>query len=349
MAFKMPELKRARDIIVEKCGLPSGDAARVIGLFNTGGASGVPDYQTISNILAGDVSAVPGACAALDINTGSAPAGSVKDPGEAAPTDTKTGDGSSVTAGLVKDIKPGEATPGASTGQKTTKNKAKNKNIPVKQKDTAPVEGVHAVREPKKDIIPSAPGEVVQDDELPPGFGDRCCEWVEAFCDKHGIDSNHIKSQQWRSACMYVGENIKHTGVYRDRERERHEGGVIYSGPKLEKLLALWAYLCGSYNQVPLVSDFINFSGVSRGFFYDYDGRGLSSTSVQLVQKARKIEEAGLGSAVVSGGGAAVGSMFLLKARHNYSETVTIQHTSSTTALGVSDLPLLQDLSNKKA
>lgn len=332
MAFKMPELKKARDIIVEKCGLPSGDAARVIGLFNTGGASGVPEYDKISAILSGDVSAVPGACKVLGIITGG-----VTGPGEVTPGPSDTQANDYIAAGDgSRDSKPGEARP----AKKTTKKKI----IPAKQKDKAPGRGVHAqaVQDSKKDIIPAASGEVVQGDELPPGFGDRCCEWVEAFCNKHGIDSNHIKSQQWRSACMYVGENIKQSDVIRDRERERHNGGRVYSGAKLEKLLALWAYLCGSYNQVPLVSDFINFSGVSRGFFYDYNGEGLSSTAIQLVQKARKIEEAGLGSAVVSGGGAAVGSMFLLKARHNYSETVTIQHTSATTALGVAELPLLE-------
>ena len=342
MGYKMAELKRARDIVAEKMRIPSGDAAQVIGYYNGGFGAPAPDTDKIGAILAGDVSAVPAACKALGITTGGATGSRETAPGDNKPG-VNTGDGSrdaeKPAGGVkpVKDIKTREAAPAASEGKKASKKAVKNK-------DTAPAGGVHAqaVQDSKMDIIPAAEAEVVQDDELPPGFGDRCAEWVEAFCAKHEIDSKHIKAQQWRSACMYVGENIKHTGVYRDRERERHEGGIIYSGKKLEKLLALWAYLCGTYNQVPLVSDFVNFSGVSRGFFYDYEGRGLSSTSVQLVQKARKIEEAGLGSSVAGGGAGAVGGMFLLKARHNYSETVTIQHTSSTTALGVAELPLLE-------
>lgn len=338
MEFKMRDLLKAKDIVAQSCGISTGDAARVIGLFNTGGASGVPEYDKISAILSGDVSAVPAACKVLGITTGGATG-----PGEAGLSDSKTGGASdSIKTGggsAVKDIKTGDTAGGASVSSKKPTTSKKNATRKEKTSPSLSVKGVHG---PRAEVIPAASGEVVQSDELPPGFGDRCCEWVEAFCNKHGIDSTHIKSQQWRSACMYVGENIKQSDVIRDRERERHNGGRVYSGAKLEKLLMLWAYLCGSYNQVPLVSDFINFSGCSRGFFYDYNGEGLSSTAIHLVQKARQIEEGGLGSAVVSGGGAAIGSMFLLKARHNYSETVTIQHASATTALGVSDLPLLE-------
>ena len=341
MAFKMPELKRARDIIVEKCGLSSGDAARVIGLFNTGGASGVPRYDIISNILAGDFSAVPGACAALDIKAGSAPAGSaarsagsVKDPGEAVPTDIKTGDGAG-------DIKPGEATPGASTGQKSTKNKAKNKNIPVKQKDKAPAGGVHAQR--VQDMTRAELyGDNTEAEELPPGFVDNIRLWLDMWAESENIDLSRLHAQQWRAACMFIGEKIKQSHVLNDDKWIHSHGGRGYSGKRLEALLDVWAYLCGKYKQVPLVSDFVYFSGTHKNYFYDYGGQGLSSTSVAILKKARDIEEAGLGASVAGGGPGAVGGMFLLKARHNYSETVTIQHTSATTALGVAELPLLE-------
>ena len=91
------------------------------------------------------------------------------------------------------------------------------------------------------------------------------------------------------------------------------------------------------------MSDFVSFSGVSKSYFYDYDGRGLSSSSVSILKKARQIEEGGLGSSVAGGGAGTVGGIFLLKTRHGYSETVTIQHTSSAAAVGVGDLPLLTD------
>ena len=140
-----------------------------------------------------------------------------------------------------------------------------------------------------------------------------------------------------------MGQYVKGRGQLRDRDREKINGGIIYNPSRLESLLYVWAFLCGVFHMVPLVPDFVSFSGVHRNYFYDYDGRGLTSTSVQIVKKARKIEENGLAASVAGGGAGAVGGMFLLKTRHNYSETVTIQHASAAAALGLSDVPRLAE------
>lgn len=302
MAFTMKQLKHARDIIADSYGLPSGDAARVIGYYNGAGPALRPDC--IENILAGDLSGVPAALAALGLQ---------KIP--------------------VKENLNGSA----EKKPPFDPEKQKAKKASAVSGSACDLPGVPA------SSVPAVDGDIVKENnnELPAGYGDRVEGWFNDFANKYGFDIYKLHAQQWRSACMYVGENIKASGVYRDRERERHEGGVIYSGEKLEKLLALWAYFCGIYKQVPLVSDFISFSGVSRGFFYDYDGRGLTAASVQLAKKARQIEETGLGASVAGGGPGAIGGMFLLKTRHGYSETVTIQHASPAAAVGVSDLPKL--------
>lgn len=298
------------------------------------------DDNIIQSLLAGDLSSVPGVLSELGVTFKGSAAGA------AASSKAASNKGSRAAAPV--------GAPGASSDKKTDKkNKSRikeNKRAAAGVNTASGITAAAGVLSPSvgddlvkgsADDLQAVEGSAVPDNELPVGFGDRCCEWVEDFCNKHNLDITRLKSQQWRSACMYIGENIKASGVYRDRERERHEGGVIYSGVVLEKLLYLWAYLCGVYNQVPLASDFINFTGVSRGFFYDYDGRGLTAASVRLAQKAKQIEESGLGSSVAGGGAGAIGGMFLLKTRHGYSETVTIQHASPAAAVGVSDLPKL--------
>ena len=370
--FKMQDLKKAVAIVADNCGIDSREASKIIGLFNTGRAGGVevcePSHDTISAILAGDVSGVPAACAVLGIEyKDKAPADNMT--GDNSGSIDKAGDGS---GDIVKETTPAGCV-GAPAGSVVASDSASDK-IPAspKKRNTSPnkkaattknfntsqareagpvVESVNTgVNSDEAQVVPAASAEVVNDnkDELPAGFGDRCCEWVEAFCNKHNLDITHLKAQQWRSACMYVGENIKQSHVLDNIDWIKSHGGRGYSGVKLEKLLRVWAYLCGLYNQVPLVSDFINFSGVHPNYFYDYEGRGLSSSSVEIVKKARAIEESGLGSSVAGGGAGAVGGMFLLKTRHGYSETVTIQHAASAPAVGVAELPKLMDLGGGK-
>ena len=323
MAFSLQQLNTAKNAIMDHYNISAADASRVIGLFNTGYDSGrevcspCPDY--IADILQGDLSSVAYALDALQINKSAAPEKPLKSPEKTAAIH----DDNIPTNDIKATVKPLTSSREAS--------------MPVISQDTSA-----ALPDIQADIVPAIEGDIVPaSDDLPSGFGDTCCQWVEDFCQKYNIDISRLKSQQWRSACMYIGEHIKQSDVIRDKEKEKHNGGRVYSGAKLEKLLYVWAYMCGIYNQVPLASDFINFSGVHRNYFYDYDGQGLSSTAVRIAQKAKAIEEGGLGSSVAGGGAGTVGGIFLLKTRHGYSETVTIQHSASAASVGVGDLPLL--------
>lgn len=329
MALNIQDLKKAREIITNEFELSVSEAARVVGAFNAAGR--VDDLRAI---LGGDLSSVPGVLSDLDIS----------------------GSGAASYAGFVGALGGSVAASGSASNKIPA---AENKAVTGQNKDSSeagdpsgvrPIAGGLRRNFPTRENIKavfaqtSTEAEIVTDsDELPSGFADSVQEWLEDFANKYGFDLFKLHSQQWRAACMWVGEYIKKNGVIRDRERERHEGGRIYSGKKLEELLQVWAYFCGVLRQVPLVSDFINFSGCHRNFFYDYDGQGLTSAAVRILQKARAIEAGGLSSSVAGGGAGVIGGIFLLKARHGYSETVNVNHVSSTHDNTASALPVFGD------
>lgn len=179
------------------------------------------------------------------------------------------------------------------------------------------------------DVMPAG----MQADGLPADIIPTIQQWIHDFGAVNDIDIQKMDPQQWRACCMYIGHYIKQDGLLRDHNRERKTGAPIaYSGNALESLLSVWAYFCGLYKKAPIVPDFINFSGVHPNFFYDYDGRGLTSTSVDIVKKARRIEENGLQSNVSGGAPGAVGSMFLLKCRHGYQESPQVLQISPASA-----------------
>ena len=354
MGFAIQDLKQIRDNIADVYKIDSVQAARVVGFYNVGEHK---DHDTLNNMLLGDLSLVPAALSALGISS---------DIVQATPTNESREEKTASDLAEKKEEKT------AKRSKNATRQTADNNNdlqattsplasslgasdiladkIPTKdikdhtKQNTAYTSKYYPfpTREEIKALSADTPQiEIIQGDELPPSFGDTVEGWFESFANKYNFDIYKLHPQQWRAACMYVGENIKASGVIRDRQKEKHNGGKVYSPHKLEELLKLWAYFCGLYRQVPLASDYINFSGVHRNFFYDYDGQGLSSTAVHLAQKAKQIEEAGLGSSVAGGGAGTVGGIFLLKARHGYSETVTIQHTSVSPSLGLAELPKL--------
>jgi len=361
--FKMQDLKKAVAIVADNCGIDSREAARVIGLFNTGRVDGVqvcePSHDTITDILAGDVSGVPAACAVLGIEYKAPGKKSGITPADNSGSIDKAGDGS---GDIVKETTPAgcvgapagsvvasdsasDKIPATPKKRNTNQNKkaATTKNFNTSQaREAGPVvESVNTgVNSDEAQVVPA---EVVTDNgnELPEGFADTVRGWFESWAQFENIDLTRLHSQQWRAACMMIGQRIKAGRVLYDEEKIKARGGIIYKPERLESLLSVWGYFCGLYRQVPLVQDFVSFSGVSSSYFYDYQGRGLSSASVAILKKARAIEEGGLGSSVAGGGAGAVGGMFLLKTRHGYSETVTIQHSASAPAVGVAELPQL--------
>lgn len=187
------------------------------------------------------------------------------------------------------------------------------------------------------DVMPAG----MQADGLPADIIPTIQQWIRDFGAVNDIDIQKMDPQQWRACCMYIGHYVKQNGLLRDHNRERKTGAPIaYSGNALESLLSVWAYFCGLYKKAPIVPDFINFSGVHPNFFYDYDGRGLTSTSVDIVKKARRIEENGLQANVSGGAPGAVGSMFLLKCRHGYQESPQVLQISPASAPVAGALPV---------
>lgn len=167
-------------------------------------------------------------------------------------------------------------------------------------------------------------------DMLPAGLYDDIHDYIAIYSKSLNIDDTmKIHPLQWQAVCIYIGQQIKTRGVLRDRDRERTEGGRIYNGEKLVALLALYGVICAEYKQVAFDFNFYRFAGVSREFFYDYKGRGLTSSRVDIAKKAADLQKASLVGAVTGGGSATVGNIFLSKALAGLQETVTVQHVSA--------------------
>lgn len=184
--------------------------------------------------------------------------------------------------------------------------------------------------------------------ELPETLADDIKSLLKAWAiDNDFEDLTKLANIQWRSACLFVGQWIKQNKILEDIERERKEGGSRYDGEKVAALVPIWEYITGLYKHIPLHVDFIAFSGVSRQWFYDYDGQGLTSTSVQIIKKVMEIENAAISVGVTDSRENPTGRIFYAKARLGWRENDTIQQIddkngSNKNALPVFDLPKLQ-------
>ena len=184
--------------------------------------------------------------------------------------------------------------------------------------------------------------------ELPETLADDIKSLLKAWAtDNDFEDLSKLANIQWRSACLFVGQWIKQNKILEDIERERREGGRYYDGEKVAALVPIWEYITGLYKHIPLHVDFIAFSGVSRQWFYDYDGQGLTSTSVQIIKKVMEIENAAISVGVTDSRENPTGRIFYAKARLGWRENDAIQQIddnngSNKNALPVFDLPKLQ-------
>jgi len=344
MALSMKELKTAV-AAVEAWGLSHADSLRVICLLNTGTDRGrevcQSDHETIKTILAGDLSRLPDVCGVLGIvspvkNNGAAGAGS-----SAGPVGVP---GGSVAA-------PGSSSDKISASPKKTaaRSKSKQKNTSITGSrnaggaagvNTGSNKGVNTASDDIRtegDIIPAG----VSSSGLPEGFGDRVEGWLSDFSMRYDIALDKASGQQWRSACLYVGQNVQRSGVLLDYDRLRREGGSkIYKPEAVVALMYVWEYFTGLYKHIPLASDFIAFSGVSREWFYDSQGQGLTSSRLDILQKAKQIEECGLSAGLVDGRENPTGRIYYTKARLGWRESVEIVHKSEKTTADAVALPV---------
>lgn len=354
MAFTFKELKQLKNDIAAAMGIDSSIAARVIGYYNGGGPSVRPDV--VRAMIGGDLSHVGPALVALGITpenitditpdsvhtSGSASAGPV------------VPDGDNITAGpdgVGDDLHAGPDGFQNAPQRKESKQAAKR---PTKQKksNTSPQtlqnDLVKASHDDlcKGDVVgvddlEHVQGESVNPHELPHGLYDDIAALIENYCRQQNIpEPAKMHPLQWQGVCYRVGESIKSRGILRDRERERTRGGVIYDGDKLVALLALYGVICADYKQVAFTFNFQRFSGVSREYFNDYTGKGLTSSRVGIVEKAQELQRASLVGAVTGGGSATVGNIFLSKALAGLQETVTIQHVSAASTPAAVALPV---------
>ena len=125
---------------------------------------------------------------------------------------------------------------------------------------------------------------------------------------------------------MQVGQSIKSRKILED---DKPHGGRLYNADKITALLTLYGYVCAECKQVAFAHNFPRFAGVSREYFNDYMGQGLTSSRCNLSQKAHELQKASLVGAVTGGGSATVGNIFLSKALAGLQETVTVQHVSA--------------------
>jgi len=184
--------------------------------------------------------------------------------------------------------------------------------------------------------------------ELPETLAEDIKSLLKAWANDNDFeDLSKLANIQWRSACLFVGQWIKQNKILEDIERERREGGRHYDGEKVAALVPIWEYITGLYKHIPLHVDFIAFSGVSRQWFYDYQERGLTSSSVQIIKKVMEIENAAISVGVTDSRENPTGRIFYAKARLGWRENDTIsqiddKHGSNNNALPVFDLPKLQ-------
>ena len=351
MAFTFKELKQLKNDIAAAMGIDSSIAARVIGYYNGGGPSVRPDV--VRAMIGGDLSHVGPALVALGYDLPAADNGSRESKTGSASADDLQAD--NITAG--PDMVPdgvgahdgsGMAPDGLQNAlQKTKKTQADKRTTKQKKTNTSPqavkgpdvVQGVHDDLGP--DDLEHVQGESVNPHELPPGLYDDIAALIENYCRQQNIpEPAKMHPLQWQGVCYRVGESIKSRGILRDRERERTRGGVIYDGDKLVALLALYGVICADYKQVAFTFNFQRFSGVSREYFNDYTGKGLTSSRVGIVEKAQDLQRASLVGAVTGGGSATVGNIFLSKALAGLQETVTIQHVSAASTPAAVALPV---------
>ena len=346
--YTMPELLKARNNIVAAYGLDIVSAGRLVGYYNGGGPEKRPDI--IAAMIDGDLSGAAVAAAALHISLG------VNTPDK----DRQPVQGVKNSAGSKKNIpekttkqnkrttKEKESKTGtasrASLGEPKTKKEKKEGKANNKGKEASAGGGVGKITGESALSVEKIDGEIiapgVSSDDLPETLPDDIESWLSDFSNRYNIELVKASGQQWRSACIYVGQHIQKSKILEDRERERSHGGKIYNPERVAALLPLWEYITGLYKHIPLASDFIAFSGVSRQWFHDYDGRGLTSASVQIVKRAREIEESGLSAGLVDGRENPTGRIYYSKARLGWKETTEIVHVSAAAASAAPSLPV---------
>lgn len=310
MGKTFPELKKISQGLADRAGIEYENAARIVAQF-----SSVGQWAAVDAINAGDIKTIKEGAAAA---------------GVALPD--------------VEKIKVNKSMP--------KKEKPAKRQIKADQYKTQ-----KDIIKPSTDQITPQAVEIIEKyndleyirGELPAGLADDIKQFLELWAADNNIESlDKCSSLQWRAACIYCGWWIKEKGVLYDREAmARSVGGSrVYDGQKVAALLDIFQALSAVYKHIPLHTDFISFSGISRDWFFDYNGAGVTSSSLQIVKKAMEIENAAISAGVTDSRENPTGRIFYAKARLGWRENDSITQLSDNTArnnnaLPVFDLPKL--------
>lgn len=228
--------------------------------------------------------------------------------------------------GLFDDILIGAELPDAVSGgsEKIKKESPKKKSKAEKKEDTKRSKAAAGVV-----AFSASMDEEENPHELPPGFIETLQSIIKQFCIDNDIESmKKAPSLQWGACCMLCGQYIKKNKILWDKDKTAARGGVCaYDIEKISQLLDIFSYLCKLYAKTALVTDFIDFSGVSRGWFFGTNGHNsetLTSAGGDIRKKLYDIQAAAVASGIVDGRENPTGKIYFSKAVLGWSETGSI-------------------------
>lgn len=344
MGASIPQIKKAASNIADYYGITGADSLRVVAFFRG-------DASIIRAILAGDFSAVPGAAASVGVVLGDNKSGSgaLQDTSPAASAASVPGDGVNTSEKITAKRSRAAASPDrvkASKKDHAINYHADNKTAQYKPV-TASNTGAASPDVIQGDIIPTVCGDIIPADDmsdaLPLGFSETVAGWLHDYAAQYNIDLEKCASIQWRALCLSIGEKIQASGILRDKTREKQHGGKIYNPAAVAALVPIWEKITALYKHLPLAVDFVAFSGVSRQWFNDYQGRGLTSSSVQIAKRVHDIESAALSVALTDSRENPTGRIYYTKARLGWREVSEIVHTSAKETHAGGALPVFGD------
>ena len=166
--------------------------------------------------------------------------------------------------------------------------------------------------------------------DLPPDFLEVCLSLVSDFCQKFNIeDMQKAAAVQWRACCSYLGMYAKNNNIYIDKEKSAKQGGRVYDQEKLLQTVDIWQFLCGIYKKMPLMTDFIEFAGISHSYLINNNGHSkLSSAGGCLYKKLLDIQQSGIASGIVDGRENPTGKIYFSKAVLGWSENGIMRQNS---------------------
>ena len=344
--ISMQEMKKLRDIIADSFGVSPSVAGRVIGYYNGSGRG-----EIVAAMLAGDLSGVAPALAALGVNT--------PEPSpEKISTEPGAGDDMSTGAGDPVEKISSPAVKTARNASRTKEKKTSGQNTIVKDQHgsgaawggvVSPA-ALQPITEPGKDQLETVAGEIVTDethDGLPVGVSDMVYSYIENFCRRENIEDMRKERQtMWKALCMAIGADIfKRSKLLHDVPREKTQGGIYYDYDKLLALCDLWGGLCYKFGKAPMIDDFARFAGVSDSMIYNAGGNypnleKATPARTVLLKKLHTMQENGLSALIVDGRQNPTGALAALNHWHGWTQTREIIHTAAGSSQTAAALPV---------